>query len=101
MQLDIKVPSDLEQQISQALLDSVVGEALGQAIKNICQQIVEDKYDSPVRRAIEEIAKQIIAEMLQTEENKALIQQSILDAFQSDEFKKFVAEAVIRKMRDH
>lgn len=101
MKIDVQVPENMEELISQALLESLIGDKLKEAVGKVTAEIVDNAYSSPVRKAIESIAHDVIKRMLETEESKAAIEQAVMDAFQSDKFKEFLAEKVIRKLQDY
>lgn len=95
--LKIEVPEGIEKQIADALLSSVVGDAIKDGVGRLSKKILEDDWDSPVRKAIQNIGTEIVKEMLDTPENREVIRQHVINAFQNkDLIKSLIIEAFRR-----
>lgn len=95
--LKLEVPDGIEKQIADALLSSVVGDAIKDGVGRLSKKILEDDWDSPVRRAIQQIGTEIVKEMLDTQENREIVQQHVLSAFQDKVLVKALIVEAFRK----
>jgi hypothetical protein len=95
--LKLEVPEGIEKQIADALLSSVVGDAIKDGVGRLSKKIMEEDWDSPVRRAIQNIGTEIVKEMLDTPENREIVRQHVLAAFQDKTLiKSLIIEAFNR-----
>lgn len=94
MNLEIEVPKDIEQRISKAILESTIGDAISNGIGDIVKKVNQDSWSSPVVRAIQEMSKDIVKDMLDTPENRAEVKAAVMKAFQNEELiRKLIIES--------
>ena len=95
--MEIKVPENIEQQIADAMIETCIGDAIKDSVAEIAKKCAEDDYNSPVRRAIEQIGVTLITRMLENEETRAFLEQQIITAFSDERIVKKAIEMIFRE----
>lgn len=92
MNIEIK-PSDIDQVIKESIIKSALGQNIQSTIDETIKNCMRD-YDSPLKKYVHQIVKEIIHEHLSREENKKEIYSAITKYLTPETIEKMMVYGV-------
>ena len=95
MEVTIK-PEDIDKYVQAAIIESSIGKVIKESAEKFMKQIMDNHWDSPVKKIVESIVWQLIRDQIETPENLKMITEHVHAHFTDSIVKEIIGKTVER-----
>lgn len=95
MEINIK-PEEIDVYVKQAIIESSIGKIINEGAKKYMQEFLSQSYDSPIRRILTQVVRDLLEEKMKEPENMKII----IDEFQKQFNQEIITEIIHRTVNN-